>query len=57
MAVMPLIALAPAVYCLADISRHPDTRQLPARTWMLICLVGNVFGLVAYLAFGRSTDR
>ena len=57
MAIGPMLALVPVVYCMIDISRHPDTRQLPATTWMLICLVGNVIGLAAYLKYGRSTGR
>jgi hypothetical protein len=57
MAIGPLVLLVPVVCCMVDISRHPNTRQLPPTTWLLICLVGNVLGLAAYLRFGRSTDR
>ncbi|MEV7179736.1 PLDc N-terminal domain-containing protein [Kitasatospora sp. NPDC093679] len=56
-ALVPLLALVPAVTCMVDISRHPDTRRWPPQTWMVICLLGNVFGLVAYLLYGRSPRR
>ncbi|MFD9123606.1 hypothetical protein [Kitasatospora sp. NPDC059571] len=56
-ALLPLLALVPAVACMVDISRHPDTRCYPARTWMVICLVGNLFGVAAYLSYGRSLRR
>lgn len=55
--VVPLAALVPAVLCMIDIARHPDTRRLPPQTWLAICAFGNVFGLIAYLRFGRSEDR
>ncbi|MGW0089200.1 PLD nuclease N-terminal domain-containing protein [Streptomyces sp. NPDC003328] len=40
-----------------DIVRHPDTRSLTPRAWLAICAFGNVFGLVAYLKFGRNENR
>jgi hypothetical protein len=54
---MPLIAIVPAVMCLLDVSRHPHTRQFPPQVWLTICAFGNIFGLLAYLRFGRSEDR
>ncbi|MFI1290382.1 PLD nuclease N-terminal domain-containing protein [Streptomyces sp. NPDC020792] len=57
MAIVPLVALVPAVYCMIDISRHPDTRQLSPLAWLAVCAFGNVIGLVAYLRFGRSENR
>ncbi|PJM97426.1 hypothetical protein CG719_00455 [Streptomyces sp. CB01373] len=54
---MPLVALVLAVYCMIDISRHPDTRQLSPQAWLALCAFGNVFGLAAYLRFGRSEHR
>ncbi len=54
---MPLIALVPAVLCMIDIVRHPDTRSLTPQAWLAICAFGNVFGLVAYLKFGRHENR
>ncbi|MFS4092238.1 PLD nuclease N-terminal domain-containing protein [Streptomyces sp. AF1A] len=56
-AIVPLVAVVPAVCCMFDISRHPDTRRLSAQAWLAICAFGNVLGLVAYLRFGRSKDR
>jgi hypothetical protein len=56
-ALVPLVALLPAVLCMADIARHPRTRSLSPQAWLAICAFGNVFGLVAYLRFGRSAER
>ncbi|MFF4260399.1 PLD nuclease N-terminal domain-containing protein [Streptomyces sp. NPDC001663] len=52
-----LVAVVPTVYCLFDISRHPDTRQLTAPAWMLICAFGNIFGVIAYVVYGRDANR
>ncbi|MEV8098141.1 hypothetical protein [Kitasatospora sp. NPDC085879] len=56
-ALVLLVALVPAPTCMVDISRHPDTRRYPPQTWLLICLLGNLFGVAAYLAYGRSLRR
>ncbi|MEV8567257.1 hypothetical protein AB0436_17075 [Streptomyces sp. NPDC051322] len=56
-AIVPLIAIFPAVFYMIDMTRHPRTRQLSPQTWLAICAFGNVFGLFAYLRFGRSEDR
>ncbi len=56
-ALVPLIAILPAVFCMVDISRHPRTRQLSPQMWLAICAFGNVFGLYAYLRFGRNENR
>jgi hypothetical protein len=56
-AIVPLIALLPAILCMADIARHPRTQQFSPQMWLAICAFGNVFGLFAYLRFGRSQDR
>lgn len=56
-AIVPLIALLPAVWCMVDISRHPHTRQFSPQTWLAVCAFGSIFGLIAYLGFGRSEDR
>ena len=56
-AIVPLIAVLPAVLCMADIARHPRTRQFPPQVWLAICAFGNVLGLLAYLRAGRSEDR
>ncbi|WP_420309572.1 hypothetical protein ACOB87_03035 [Streptomyces sp. YS-B37] len=55
-AIVPLIAILPAVLCMLDIARHPRTRQFPPQIWLAICAFGNVFGLFAYVRFGRSED-
>ncbi|MFE4856640.1 hypothetical protein [Streptomyces sp. NPDC056670] len=57
MAIVPLIALLPAVLCMLDISRHPRTRTLSPQLWLAICAFGNVVGLVAYLKYGRDERR
>jgi hypothetical protein len=54
---IPLIALVPAIVCMVDIARHPNTRLLTPQTWLVICAFGNIVGLVAYLRLGRSQDR
>ncbi len=56
-AIVPLVAVVPAVYCMFDIARHPNTRQLSPVAWLAVCAFGNVVGLVAYLRFGRSADH
>jgi hypothetical protein len=56
-AIVPLIAVLPAVLCMADIARHPHTRQFSPGKWLAICAFGNVFGLMAYLTYGRSERR
>lgn len=56
-AIVPLIALVPALWCMVEISRHPHTRRFSPQMWLAICAFGNVFGLIAYLRFGRSDDR
>ena len=55
-AIVPLIAILPAVLCMLDIARHPRTRQFPPQAWLAICAFGNVFGLFAYVRFGRGED-
>ena len=56
-AIVPLIAIAPAILCMLDVSRHPHTRQFPPQVWLTVCAFGNIFGLLAYLRFGRSENR
>ncbi len=56
-AILPLVAVAPAVCCMVDIRRHPGTRRFPPQVWLAVCAFGNVFGLIAYLRFGRSENR
>ena len=56
-AIVPLVAILPAVLCMIDISRHPRTQQFPPQIWLVIRAFGNIFGLLAYLRFGRSEDR
>ncbi|MEU9101001.1 PLDc N-terminal domain-containing protein [Streptomyces sp. NPDC048361] len=56
-AIVPLIAVLPAVICMIDIARHPHTRRYPPQVWLAICACGNVFGLVAYLRLGRTEDH
>ncbi|MER5885386.1 hypothetical protein ABT160_16280 [Streptomyces sp. NPDC001941] len=56
-ALVPLIALVPAVLCMLDVTRHPRTRTLTPQLWLLICAFGNVVGLVAYVKYGRGEDR
>ena len=56
-AIVPLIALLPAVLCMLDITRHPHTRNLRPRVWLVICAFGNLIGLAAYLVYGQSDDR
>jgi hypothetical protein len=58
-AIVPIIVLAAlfAGYCLADVIRHPNTRQLPAWVWAVFCVISVPFGGIAYLLFGRSEDR
>lgn len=57
MAILPLIAITPAVLCMIDVSRHPRTRQFPPQIWLTVCALGNIFGLLAYLRFGRSEEQ
>lgn len=54
---LPLLLLAPAVYCMLDVVRHPDTRRFTPQVWLAVCAFGNLIGLVAYLTYGRSLDR
>jgi hypothetical protein len=56
-AIVPLIAILPAVLCMFDIARHPHTRQFAPQMWLAVCAFGNVIGLFAYLRYGRSEDR
>ncbi|MEU1274322.1 PLD nuclease N-terminal domain-containing protein [Streptomyces sp. NPDC005799] len=56
-AIGPLIALVPAILCMIDVARHPNTRNLTPQAWLAICAFGNLFGLIAYLRFGRNENR
>jgi hypothetical protein len=56
-ALVPLVAIVPAVVCMADIARHPHTRNLTPQAWLALCAFGNVVGLVAYVVHGRQADR
>lgn len=56
-AIVPLIAILPAILCMVDIVRHPNTRSLPPQAWLAMCAFGNVLGLIAYLKFGRDANR
>ncbi|MFD8006941.1 PLDc N-terminal domain-containing protein [Streptomyces mirabilis] len=33
------------------------TQQFPPQVWLAICAFGNIFGLLAYLRFGRGESR
>jgi Phospholipase_D-nuclease N-terminal len=52
-----ILALAFIGYCVADLARHPNARNLPRWAWAIICLVSVPFGGIAYLIWGRSYDR
>ena len=39
-AIGPLIALVPAVLCMIDVARHPDTRNLTPQAWLAVCAFG-----------------
>lgn len=52
-AILPFIA----ILCMLDIARHPHTQRFPPRIWLAICAFGNVFGLFAYVRFGRGEDQ
>ncbi|WP_438297279.1 hypothetical protein [Streptomyces sp. HUAS TT7] len=54
---VPLMALIPAIVCMLDITRHPNTRTLTPGTWLAICAFGNVLGLIVYLRYGREEHR
>lgn len=56
-AIVPLIAILPAILCMIDIVRHPNTRSLTPQAWLAMCAFGNIFGLIAYLKFGRDANR
>lgn len=56
-AIVPLVAILPAVLCMLDIARHPRTQRFPPQIWLAICAFGNVLGLFAYVRFGRGEDR
>ncbi|GAA2781036.1 hypothetical protein GCM10010441_02360 [Kitasatospora paracochleata] len=53
-AIVPLLAVLPAVLCMLDISHHPRTRRFPPLTWPAVCVFGSVLGLLAHLAYGCS---
>ncbi|MFJ9543397.1 hypothetical protein ACIRPX_40055 [Streptomyces sp. NPDC101225] len=55
--IVPLIAVLPAVLCMADIARQRRTRQYPPQVWLAIRAFGNIFGLIAYPRFGRGDER
>ncbi|MEV7323282.1 PLDc N-terminal domain-containing protein [Streptomyces sp. NPDC093970] len=57
MVIAPLIAVFPAILCMIDVARHPNTRSLTPQVWLAVCAFGNVFGLIAYLKFGRAENR
>ncbi|MFE7859293.1 PLDc N-terminal domain-containing protein [Streptomyces sp. NPDC057403] len=57
LAIVPLIAILPALLCMIDIVRHPNTRSLTPQAWLAMCAFGNIFGLIAYLKFGRDANR
>ncbi|MFE7859944.1 hypothetical protein [Streptomyces sp. NPDC057403] len=43
-AIVPLIAILPAILCMIDIVRHPNTRGLTPQAWLAMCAFGNLFG-------------
>ena len=60
---LPLLVLAAAVifwaYCLADFTRA-DPRRIRGMTrdaWLVLLVVGNVFGGLAWLLAGRPRPR
>lgn len=58
-AVVPIavIELCFDVYCIVDMIRHRKVRRLPLWAWLVLTLVVNPLGGIAYLLFGRSEDR
>lgn len=51
-----LIHYGLAIYCIIDIVKH-DVKNLNKVGWILIVLLINIFGSVAYLLFGRRGDE
>jgi Phospholipase_D-nuclease N-terminal len=58
-ALVPLavVGLCFDAYCIADAVRHPGVRRLPRWAWVVLTLVSNPLGGIAYLLLGRSEDR
>jgi len=56
--VWPLIALQIGlqIYCIIDILRRKKTKNLSIPIWIIIVLLGEIFGSILYLIIGRSEE-
>lgn len=51
-----LLQLGLTVWALVDLARRRKVRYLPKAAWVIIVLMINFFGAIAYLALGREEE-
>ena len=44
------------IYCIIDLIRRRKTRNLSPLIWVLIILLGEIFGSIIYLLVGRTEE-
>ena len=59
LALLPVVILnySLAVYCLIRLFREGKPNYLPKAAWVVIILIVQIFGSVAYLLLGKSNDN
>ena len=50
---IPLISIAVTIYTLIDCAKTPETKNLPKWGWILLIILTQTIGAVAYLIAGR----
>ena len=51
-----IIQLGLQIYTLIDVLRKGKTKSLNTTAWVIIIIIGEILGPIAYLIFGRSED-
>jgi Na+-driven multidrug efflux pump len=51
-----VIQLGLQIYTLIDVFRKSKTKSLNTTAWVIIIIIGEILGPIAYLIFGRSED-
>lgn len=51
-----LIQVGLQIYALIDVLRKGKTKTLNSAVWIIIIIIGEILGPIAYLIFGRSEE-
>lgn len=52
-----IIQLSLQIYAIVDIAKKKKTRNLSVVAWVIIIIIGELLGPIAYLLFGKAGDQ